>query len=113
MTRVTERKLECQIDIPLDDESIIRGDDESAIRRELEKALPSLKWGVGDSSWDKVRVLGESTDVFISVDRYESPGSFRLQIVLRSPDVGSDEREYLALREKVLAALKATVCPGQ
>jgi hypothetical protein len=100
-----ERKFECQIDSPLDDES--------AISRALEKALPSLEWGEGDSSWDKVRVLGERPDVFISVYRYESPGSFRLQIVLRSPDVGTDEREYLALRDKVLVALRATVCIGQ
>ena len=105
MTVTTERKFECQIDSPLDDEY--------AIRVELEKAFPLLKWGEGDSSWDKVHVGGVSPDVLISIYRYESPGSFRLRILLRSPDVGSDEPEYLALREKVLAALKATVCVGQ
>jgi hypothetical protein len=84
-------------------------EDESAIRIRLEKALPSLRWGEGDSSWDKVRVVGHSAVATVSVYRYESPGPFRLTISLQTPEASGVEEEYRALRDKVLLALDAKV----
>ena len=95
-----ERKFECEIDIPLADES--------DIRQRLQRAFPSMKWEEGDSSWDKIRVWGENPELFIGVYRYESPGSFRLRIYLRTPETSSGDGEHLAIRDKVLLALRAT-----
>lgn len=74
----------------------------------LQKALPSLQWGEGDSSWDKVRVWGQSPAATVRVYRYESPGPFRLTIRL-APEAADVEEEYRAIRDKVLLALDAKV----
>jgi len=96
-----EREFECRICIP--------HEDESAIRTSLQQALPSLRWEEGDSSWDKVRVWGESPDERISVYRYESPGPFRLLIRLQTRHEADVEEEYRAVLDKVLVALDAKV----
>ena len=96
-----DREFECQICTSLDDES--------AIMHRLQEALPSLQWGEGDSSWDKVRVAGHSAVATASVYRYESPGPFKLTIRLRVTEGVDIEEEYRALREKVLLALDAKV----
>ncbi len=83
---------------------------ESFIRRSLEKAFPSLLWEEGDSSWDKIRVWGESQKgkiAFIRVYRYEAPGAFELTIILRTPDDRSGGQLYHAVRRRVLRALDA------
>jgi hypothetical protein len=94
-----ELEFRCQICIPLDDEH--------DIFNRLRNALPALRWGEGDSSWDKIRVWGEATDVTVRVYRYESPGPFDLTIRIRKPGGDGAESEYHALREKVLVALNA------
>jgi hypothetical protein len=96
-----DREFECQI--------CTSQEDESAIRIRLEKALPSFQWGEGDSSWDKVRVVGHSAVAMVSVYRYEGPGPFRLTIRLRAPEAAGVEEEYRAVRDKVLLALDAKV----
>jgi hypothetical protein len=101
MAEITEREFECRISIRLEDE-----DD---ICRKLRKALPALQWQTGDSEWDKIRVWGETADVFVRVYRYEEPGPFLLTVRLRTPDAGSAEGEYHALRDTVLGALEATL----
>jgi hypothetical protein len=80
-------------------------DSESDILAGLKEAFPDLQWQEGDSSWDKVRVWGESGDAHIRVYRYESPGPFDLTI--RIP--GADDDQFVAMRDKVLATLGATV----
>jgi hypothetical protein len=95
-----EREFRCRICIPLDDEH--------DIFNRLRTALPALHWGEGDSSWDKIRVWGETTDVLVRVYRYESPGSFDLMIRIRPPGGTDAEREYHSLRERVLVALNAS-----
>jgi hypothetical protein len=82
---------------------------ESAIRSKLEKALPSLQWEEGDSSWDKIRVWGTSPDTFISVFRYEGPGPFKLRIRVPTLEGIDTEQTYIALREKVLTAINANI----
>jgi hypothetical protein len=104
MAEITEREFECRISIRLEDE-----DD---ICRKLHKALPALKWQAGDSSWDKIRVWGQTADVFVRVYRYEEPGPFSLTVRLRRPEGSSAESEYHALRDTVLLALEATLLPG-
>jgi hypothetical protein len=103
MAEITEREFGCRISIRLEDE-----DD---ICRKLRKALPALKWQTGDSEWDKIRVWGETADVFVRVYRYEEPGLFLLTVRLKTPDAASAEREYHVLRDTVLLALEATVLP--
>jgi hypothetical protein len=100
MEEVTPRRYECWINIPLDDEDFISG--------ALRKAFPALKWEAGDSSWDKIKVWGESSQFWVSVYRYEEPGPFRLRIQLKTPDAASDQEDFRAIRETVLAALRAT-----
>lgn len=94
-------EFKCRICIPLDDEH--------TIFTRLREALPALRWGEGDSSWDKIRVWGESTDVMVRVYRYESPGPFDLTLRFRTLAGASAEREYRALRDQVLAALSASL----
>lgn len=96
-----ERKFECRICIP--------ASSESAIRRALEKALPSMQWEEGDSSWDKIKVWGEGRDAQIGVSRYEGPGPFNLRIFIRALEGAGAEKAYLALRDTVLRALKGRV----
>jgi hypothetical protein len=100
-SEMKEREFRCRICIPLDDEH--------DIFNRLRTALPALRWGEGDSSWDKIRVWGETTDVLVRVYRYESPGSFDLMIRIRPPGGAGAEREYHSLRVKVLVALNASV----
>jgi len=101
MAEITEREFECRISIRLEDE-----DD---ICRKLRKALPALKWQTGDSAWDKIRVWGQTADVFVRVYRYEEPGPFLLTVRLRRQESVSAESEYHALRGTVLVALDATL----
>jgi hypothetical protein len=83
--------------------------DESPIRHALEKALPSMQWHGGDSSWDKVRVWGEGPDANIRIYRYEGPGPFELTITLKTLE-GTDARQaYVALRQEVVLALHGQV----
>lgn len=82
---------------------------ESAIRLALEKALPSMQWEEGDSSWDKIRVWGEGPDATIGVYRYEGPGPFNLTIILKAPEGTDAEKAYLAMRDRVLLALNGRV----
>jgi hypothetical protein len=96
------REFKCQICTELDDEF--------EIMKQLMKALPALRWDEGDSSWDKVRVWGEGADAWVRVYRYESPGSFDLTVRLPIEGAIAIEARYEAIREKVLAALQATVC---
>jgi hypothetical protein len=96
-----DREFECQI--------CTSQEDEYAILTRLQKALPSLQWGEGDSSWDKIRVCGRNPVAMVSVYRYESPGPFRLTIRLRAPEAADVEEEYRAIRDKVLLALDAKV----
>jgi hypothetical protein len=91
----------CQILMDLDSEVDIRG--------KLREAFPDIRWQEGDSSWEKVRVWGESGDAHIRVYRHESPGPFELMIRLPTAD---DDR-FVAMRDRVLAALKATVNTGR
>jgi hypothetical protein len=98
---VKERELEWRICTPYGSES--------DIRTRLQSALPALRWSEGDSSWDKVRVWGESPDLKVRVYRYESPGPFDLSIWLRTPGRAGAGQEYYAIRGQVLAALKASV----
>ncbi len=99
-----EQEFRCRICIPIDDEH--------DIFTRLQKALPALRWSEGDSSWDKIRVWGETTDVMVRVYRYESPGPFDLTIRIRTPEGDGAESEYHALRDKVLGALDASVWSG-
>lgn len=99
-----EQEFRCRLCIPLEDE-----DD---IFTRLRTALPVLRWSEGDSSWDKIRVWGETTDVMVRVYRYESPGPFDLTICIQTPAGAGAEKEYHALRDKVLVALNASVWPG-
>ncbi len=96
-----EQEFRCRLCIPLDDEH--------GIFTRLRTALPALRWGQGDSSWDKIRVWGETTDVMVRVYRYESPGPFDLTIRIPTEGGADAEREYHALRDKVLVALNASV----
>jgi hypothetical protein len=96
-----EQEFRCRLCIPLDDEH--------GIFTRLRTALPALRWGEGDSSWDKIRVWGEAADVMVRVYRYESPGPFDLTIRIGTPGGVGAEREYHALRDKVLVALNASV----
>jgi hypothetical protein len=77
--------------------------EESAVRDALAQALPELQWEEGDSSYDKIRVWGAARDVAIRLYRYESPGPFQLTVTAASPS------ESLALRDRVLEALHATL----
>jgi hypothetical protein len=99
---LTVREFKCRISTDLDDEF--------EIMKKLAKALPELRWDEGDSSWDKVRVWGEGADTWVRVYRYESPGPFELTVRLPIEGATPVEDRYEAIREKVLAALQATVC---
>jgi hypothetical protein len=101
---VTEPEFRCRICIPIDEEH--------DIFTRLRKALPALRWSEGDSSWDKIRVWGETTDIMVRVHRHESPGPFDLTIRIRTQGGAGAEREYHALRDQVLVALDASVWPG-
>ena len=68
-----------------------------------------MQWEEGDSSYDKVRVWGESPRATIRVYRYESPGPFELTIVVQRSGDEDVEQVYRALRDKVLTALNASV----
>ena len=96
-----ELESSCRICIPLDDE-----DD---ILHRLQNALPAFRWREGDSSWDKIRVWGETSDAAVRVYRYESPGPFDLTIRIRTPGAAGARNEYHALRDKVLVALAASL----
>lgn len=96
------REFKCQISTGLEDEF--------EIMNKLMKALPALRWNEGDSSWDKVRVWGEDADTWVRVYRYESPGPFDLTVRLAIEGATPVEQRHEAIREKVLAALHATVC---
>jgi len=99
-TETKDREFDCLI--------CTSHDDESVIMTRLQEALPSLQWGEGDSSWDKVRVWGHSPAATVKVYRYESPGPFKLTISL-APKAADVEEEYRAVRDKVLVALDAKV----
>jgi hypothetical protein len=101
MADITEREFECQISIRIEIE-----DD---ICDKLRDALPAWKWQTGDSEWDKIRVWGQTADVFVRVYRYEEPGPFLLTVRLRRPEGSNAENEYHALRDMVLVALDATL----
>lgn len=76
--------------------------DEGQIRFALAKALPSLSWSEGDSSWDKIRVSGTAPNGdYVLVYRYESPGPFDLTI--RTAGVVDP------ILEAVLASINATL----
>lgn len=96
-----KQKFECRICVP--------SSSESNIRRALERALPSMRWEEGDSSWDKINVWGEGPRAAIGVSRYEKPGPFDLTIIIKAPKGRDSEKAYLALREKVLRALQGQV----
>ncbi len=78
-------------------------DDEFAMANCLAAAVPELKWDEGDSSWDKVRVWGESREgaasPHVRVSRYEAPGPFELFVR------AENEEACLALRDRVITAL--------
>ncbi len=95
-----KREFECRICI---------GSSESAIRQALKRALPSMRWEEGDSSWDKINVSGDGQNALIVVHRYEEPGPFTLSITIKTPGGASAKKAYLALRDKVLQALRAKV----
>lgn len=88
-------ELECRICTVLDDEF--------EISSRLQNAIPSFTWEDGDSSWDKVRVWGESADGVIRIYRYESPGPFRLTISLQP------ELDLNSILQQILEALNARV----
>src|SRR5215470_17118632 len=94
---MSEQVFECRVCLPLDDES--------EISRTLARAFPVMTWVEGDSSWDKVRVIGQSAERTIRIYRYESPGPFLLTITLAS----GGEDEWAALRSEVLSALAGRV----
>jgi hypothetical protein len=98
---IEPREFECRICIPRNDEDYIC--------EQLRKALPALRWETGDSSWDKIRVWGQTADIFVRVYRYESPGPFLLTVRLGTPEASSAESEFHALRDTVLAALDASI----
>jgi len=101
---VKEQEFECKF------YSLV--EDESAIRRSLEKSFPSLHFEEGDSFWDKIRVWGVRQDgniALIRVYRYEGPGAFELTVRLRIPDGANGEREYAHIRQQVLQALGGTM----
>jgi hypothetical protein len=98
---VKKQTIECRI--------CLATSSESRIRRALEKALPSMQWEEGDSSWDKIRVWGEGPDATIGVYRYEGPGPFNLRITLNAPKGADAEKAYLAMRDRVLLALNGRV----
>ena len=99
-----EQEFKCRLCIPLEDEH--------DILTRLGSALPMLRWSEGDSSWDKIRVWGETADVMVRVYRYESSGPFDLTIRIQITGGAGADEEYHALRDKVLAALNASVWSG-
>jgi hypothetical protein len=85
---------------------------ESTICRLLAGEFPSLHWEEGDSSWDKFRVWGISSEgeiALIRVYRYESPGPFDLTVRLRLPDGSNAVAAHNAIRGRVLKVLDATL----
>jgi hypothetical protein len=96
-----EQVFKCRICLPTEDES--------NIRHALEKALPSMRWHEGDSSWDKVRVWGEGPDATVRIYRYEGPGPFDLTVTLKTPEGTDAEQACLALRDRVVLALRGKV----
>jgi hypothetical protein len=99
-----EQEFRCQLCIPLEDEH--------DILTRLRSALPMLRWSEGDSSWDKIRVCGETADLMVRVYRYESSGPFDLTVRIQITGGADADKEYQALRDKVLAALNASVWSG-
>jgi hypothetical protein len=97
---VNKEGFECRIRI---------GTSESAIRQALRRALPSMRWEEGDSSWDKINVSGEGPGALIVVHRYEEPGPFTLSITVKTRRGTGAEKAYLALLDKVLRALRGRV----
>jgi hypothetical protein len=99
-----EQEFRCRLCIPLEDEH--------DILTRLRTALPVLRWSEGDSSWDKIRVWGETADLMVHVYRHENPGPFELTIRIQMTGGAGADKEYHALRDKVFAALNASVWSG-
>src|SRR5262249_21132821 len=99
--KMSQTEFKCYIRMPHDDEAVIR--------QALELALPSFRWGEGDSSWDKVRVLGQQPGASIYVYRYESPGPFELTIRLEVPEGEDAEQAMMVLRDAVIRAVGGTL----
>ena len=78
---------------------------EDAVLLALGGAFPTLSWQASDSSWDKVAVGGESASLAVAVMRRESPGPFRLTVVLKGADHAAGAE--LAVRDAALGALDA------
>lgn len=92
-----ERKFECRI-------CLGGAAGQSGILHDLQRAFPAMQWSEGDSSWDKIRVSGKEPSASVRVFRYEEPGPFDLTIGVDAAETDL-EPAYLALRDRVLAAL--------